>query len=78
MPKFDKIGNSTQEEIDAKLEVCGMNQPRPSENGDQCSEGALEKEEAYLLMVIFSFLFLSALVRILAVDNRSIKDPLTF
>lgn len=51
LPSFDELGDSSQEEIDAKLEVCGMNQPRPSENGDQCSEGALEKEEAYLLMV---------------------------
>ena len=54
-PKFSSLEAATEEEINDKIEKCGMNQPPPGSN-DACGEGALEKEEAYLLMVrIFHF-----------------------
>ena len=50
LPKFENVGNATEEEVALKEASCGMNQPRPNGN-DTCGDAALEQDTAYLLMV---------------------------
>ena len=50
-PQFSSLNETSDEEVAEVRSRCGMNQPRPNSNESDCGEGALEKEEAYLLMV---------------------------
>ena len=87
LPSFSNIGNASDDEIAAKIESCGLNQP--INDDDSCGDAKLEKETAYLLMVrslrfscsdltfqgIYSAVVLAAfLLIVIFVDTLEIKE----